>query len=157
MEYRYAKKDYNKESMARVVGRSLPLSMKFSAEICNFIRNKSVKEAKEMLQSVIERRRAVPFKVFNKDLSHKRGIGPGRYPKKAATEIIKLIESAEANAQFKGLNTSDLHISHICAHLASRPWRYGRKRRRRAKRTNIEIVVEEKKENKETKRKEDKK
>lgn len=131
--------------MARVAGRALPISTKFSIEICNFIKKKSTSEAKKILQDVIDGKKAIPFKIFNKDLSHKRKIGPGRYPKKSAIEIVKLIESVEANAQFKGLNTSNLSITHINAHLASRPWRYGRQRRRKAKRTHIEIVVEEKK------------
>lgn len=154
MRYKYTKKDYNKENMARVAGRSLPISTKFSIEICNFIRNKNTSEAKKILRDVVDGKRAVPFKIFKKDLSHKRKIGPGRYPKKPAEEIFKLIESAEANAQFKGLNTSDLCITHINAHLASRPWRYGRQRRRKAKRTHIEIVVEEKKVIKEAEKKE---
>lgn len=140
-------KKYDKENMAKVVGRSLPISTKFCVEICNFIRNKNTSEAKEILRKVIDRKKAIPFKIFNKDLSHKRKIGPGRYPKKAAGEIIKLLESVEANAQFKGLNTSNLYIAHINAHLASRPWRYGRQRRRKAKRTYVEIIVGEKKTN----------
>ena len=102
-------------------------------------------EAKEILQKVVEGKKAIPFRIFNKDLSHKRKIGPGRYPRKTAIAIINLLESVEANAQFKGLNTSALRITHINAHLASRPWRYGRQRRRKAKRTHIEIIVEEKK------------
>jgi large subunit ribosomal protein L22 len=143
MRYNYSSK-YDKENMARVVGRSLPISTKFSIEVCSFIRNKKTSEAKEMLKKVLEKKRAVPFKRFNKDLSHKRKIGPGRYPVKIVGEVIKLLESVEANAQFKGLNTSDLQICHINAHAASRPWHYGRKRRRKSKRTHLEIVVEEK-------------
>ena len=131
--------------MAKVVGRALPISTKFCIEICNFIRDMSTSDAKKILQTVVEGKKAVPFKIFNGGLGHKRKIGPGRYPIKATTEIISLIESAEANAQFKGLNTSDLYIAHINAHLASRPWRYGRQRRRKAKRTHIEIIVEERK------------
>jgi len=145
MKYKYATKNYDKENMAKVVGKSLPISTKSSVEISNFIRNKRVGEAKEILQKVIEKKQAVPFKRFNKDLSHKRKIGPGRYPKKTAVEIIKLLKALEANAQFKGINTSNLYITHISAHLASRPWRYGRQRRRKAKRTHIDIIVEERK------------
>ena len=145
MDYRYATKEYNNENMARVVGRSLPISTKKSVEVCNFIRNKTTSQAKEILQRVINKKQAIPFRIYTKDLGHKRGIGPGRYPKNVAIEINNLIEAVEANAQFKGLNTSDLQIKHICAHMASRPWRYGRKRRRKAKRTSIEIIVEEKK------------
>lgn len=153
MEYRYATDKYDKENMARVVGRSLPISIKFSVEVCSFIRNKSTSEAKEILQKVIEGRQAVPFKRFKKDLSHKRKIGPGRYPQKIAKEVIKLLESVEANAQFKGMNTSDLCITHIAAHSASRPWHSGRQRRRKTKRTNVEIIVEERKAKEEIKEK----
>jgi len=145
MRYNYSTKRYNKENMAKVVGISLPISTKFCVEICNFIRYKTTGEAKKILQDVIEGKKAIPFKIFKRDLSHKKKIGAGRYPKKAATDIVKLLESAEANAQFKGINTSNLRIAHINAHLASRPWRYGRQRRRKAKRTHIEIIVGEKK------------
>jgi large subunit ribosomal protein L22 len=145
MKYKYSTKNYEKENMARVAGRSLAISTKFSIEVCNFIRNKTTSEAKEILQKVVEGKKAIPFKIFNRELSHKRKIGPGRYPKKTAIAIINLLESVEANAQFKGLNTSVLRITHINAHLASRPWRYGRQRRRKAKRTHLEIIVEEKK------------
>jgi len=145
MRHSYSTKKYDKENMARVLGRSLPISTKFSIEICNFIKNRTTAEAKDILKKVVEGKKAIPFKRFNSDLSHKRGIGAGRYPKKPAQEIAGLIESVEANAQFKGLNTSNLYIKHICAHLASRPWRYGRQRRRKTKRTHVEIIVEEKK------------
>jgi len=143
MVQKYSTEKYDKENMARVVGRSLPISTKFCIEICNLIRNKSTEEAKKILQDAIDGKKAIPFKIFNRDLSHKKKMGPGRFPKKAAIEIINLLESAEANAQFKGLNTSNLSITHINAHLASRPWRYGRQRRRKAKRTHAEIVVAE--------------
>ncbi len=163
MAQKYSTEKYDKENMARVVGRSLPISTKFCIEICNMIRNKSTENAKKILQDTIEGKKAIPFRIFNRDLSHKRKIGPGRYPKKAAIEIVNLLESAEANAQFKGLNTSNLFITHINAHLASRPWRYGRQRRRKAKRSHVEIVVAERKtqetpkENKTQAKKEEKK
>jgi len=141
----YAFSGYEKEHMARALGMALPVSLKQSVEICRFIKNKKVREAKKMLQEVIEKKKAVPFKRYDSDLGHKRKIGPGRYPEKASKEFIKLIELSEANAQFKGLNTSNLVIAHISAHNAGKAWHYGRKSRRKMKRTNIEIFVEEKK------------
>ena len=132
---------------------SLPISTKFSVEICNFIRGKPVSKAKMILNRVVEGKQAIPFRKFIRNLSHKRKIGPGRYPKKPAIEIIKLLDAVEANAQFKGLNTSNLVINHICPHMASRPWHQGRKRRRKTKRTTIEIIVEESREKSEEKKK----
>ena len=64
MKHNYSTKKYDKENMAKVVGRALPISTKFSIEICNFIRNMSTSNAKEMLKGVVEGKRAVPFKIF---------------------------------------------------------------------------------------------
>lgn len=144
MANRYSTKDYNKENMARALGISLPISFKQSIEICNFIRNKDVNYAKGVLSEVIDHKRAIPFKRFNKDMGHKKRVGPGRYPKKASTEILNLINHVEANAQFKGLNTANLVITHINANKGSKVMHFGRKRSREAKRTNIEIAVQEK-------------
>lgn len=133
----------SKENTAKVEGRLLPISTKQAIEICNFIRGKEVDNAKKILERVIKKEVAIPFKRFNMDMGHKRKIGPGRYPKKASGEIIGLLESVNSNAQFKGLSTSNLIIKKICANKASSSWHFGRKRRRKMKRTNIEIVVEE--------------
>jgi large subunit ribosomal protein L22 len=136
-------KDYNKEHMARVLGRSLPVSTKDSIEICSTIRKKKVAKAKEILENAARLKKAVPIRRFKGNIPHKKGIGPGRYMKKAATEILNLLEASEANAQFKGLNTSDLVIRKAVANRASTQWHYGRQRRRKMKRTNVEIIVEE--------------
>ena len=131
--------------MARAIGIALPISFKQSVEICAFVKNKNVNKAKKMLQEVTEKKRAIPFKRYNWDLGHKKKIGPAMYPEKASKEFIKLFEGVEANAQFKGLNTSNLVVTHISAHKSGKVLRFGRKTRRKTKRTNIEIVVEEKK------------
>jgi len=141
----YSFQDFNKERMARALGLSLPVSFKQSIEVCNFIKNKRINDAKRMLQDIIDKKLAVPFRRFNFDVGHKKKIGPGRYPQKTSGEIIRLLDAVEANAQFKGLNTSNLVISHISAHKAAKTWHYGRFSRRKMKRTHIEIVVQEKK------------
>lgn len=139
---------YNKEHMAKVVGRSLSISTKQAIEVCNFIRNKTLKEARRRLQGILDQTIAVPFRRFIGDMGHKKKIGPGRYPIKVAQDIMALLDSVEANAQFKGLDTSNLLIYHISPNKASTGWHYGRQRRRKMKRTHIEIIVHEiKKEN----------
>ena len=140
----YTFREYDKEHMARAIGMALPISFKQSVEICDFIKKKKVNNAKNLLQEVIEKKVAIPFKKYKHDLGHKKKIGPSRYPEKASKQFVKLIEDVEANAQFKGLNTSNLIITHISAHKAGKAWHFGRKSRRRMKRTNIEIIVEEK-------------
>jgi len=144
MGNRYSYQEYKKDNMAKAIGRSVPISIKQSIEICNLIRGKTLGKVKILLNDVIKERQAVPFRRFNSDVGHKNKIGPGRYPKKASKEILDLVNLAEANAQFKGLNTSNLEITHINANKASTVTRFGRKRSRKAKRTNIELVVKEK-------------
>jgi large subunit ribosomal protein L22 len=139
----YAIKNFNKGHMAKAMGRNLPISFKQTVEVCNFIRGKSVNDAKDILKKVSEKKMVVPFKRFNRDLGHKKKIGAGRFPVKTSNELMKLLEAVEANAQFKGLNTSNLTIMHICAHKGSKGWHFGRKRRRQMKRTNVEVIVEE--------------
>ena len=149
-------KEYNKETMAKVAGMALPISTKQSIVICDFIRNKNVQKMKDFLNDVIKMKKAVPFTRFNKGMGHKRGIGPGRYPIKTSTEILGLLESAESNAQFKGLNSSNLVIGYAKADKAGSTWHYGRQRRRKMKRTNLEIILIEK-ESKHDKKKDNKK
>lgn len=139
--------------MAKAVGVSLPVSTKFSVEICRWIRNRRLEEARKMLEEVIKLNKAVPFKRYNWNLGHKKtSNGPGRYPIKTSKEVLKLLKSVEANAQFTGLNTQSLVINHICAHKASSHWHYGRHRGRKMKRTTIEVVVKESAQEKERKK-----
>ena len=133
------------ENCAKAVGISLPISRKQSVMVCNFIRNKNVKKAKEDLANVIIKKKAVPFTRFNDDMGHKAGMAAGRYPVNACKNILALLESAEANAQFKGLSTADLIVKHVSAQQGPGVWRYGRHHRRQAKRTHIELVLEERK------------
>lgn len=129
--------------MAKAVGISLPISMKHSREICKLIKMKNLQKVKDVLENVSGLKKAVPFTRFNKNVGHKKGMSAGRYPTKAASEIKKLIEGVEANAQFKGLNVNNLVIVHAVAKLASRPFHFGRFRGRKIRRAHVEIIAEE--------------
>ncbi len=142
-DYKYAQK-YDKENMARAVGIALPISTKQSVEVCAKLRNKKLDSAKKILADAIKKKRPIRFTRFHGDTGHKRGkLGPGRYCVKTCTEILKLLNAAETNAQHKGLSTASLEICHICAHKAGKQWHYGRFRRRRMKRTHVEIYLKE--------------
>lgn len=134
--------------IATAKGTNLPLSRKHSIEIANFIRGKDVSKVKKMLDKVLKKESAVPFKRFNRDKGHKRGMAAGRFPEKATKAILSLIESAEANAQNKGLNTEALSLSSIVVNQGTTQWRHGRQRRRQMKRCHIEVTLAEKEEKK---------
>lgn len=140
---KYAFQGYDEKNMAKALGRGLGISTKKSVEVCNWIKGKKVSRAKKMLEEVIDLKTAVPYKRFNQELAHQKATGPGGYPVSVCKEILALVKSAEANASSKGLNTTELFIVHACAHLASRPFRFGRQRRIKAKRSHVEIIVKE--------------
>lgn len=140
---RYSTKD--EENTARVFARNLSISTKYSVEICRNIRGKPLNKAKKLLEDVLAMERPIVMARFTRDIAHKKGTGPGKYPIEATKKILAALKSAESNAQNKGLSTNDMYISHISAHKASRPWHYGRQRRRRMKRTHVEIVLKEEK------------
>lgn len=133
------------ENMAKAYGRDLDISTKRSTEICNFLRGKSLESSKAFLERVIEMKDAVPMRRFNRDTGHKKGIGPGRYPVNTAKAILSVLDNAGTNAVAKGFAEKDLVIVHICAHKAASPWHFGRQKRRKMKRSHIEVVVQEKK------------
>ncbi|MEK6809486.1 MAG: 50S ribosomal protein L22 [Nanoarchaeota archaeon] len=121
---------------------NLPVSTKHCIEICSALRFKDVSYAKKYLEEVAQLKRAVPFKRFVMNIGHKKGMSTGRFPTKAALEILKLLKSVEANAQFKGLNASSLKITKFVANRAPIPFGGGR-HRTRTKRTHVEVEVKE--------------
>lgn len=143
MPYKYSTKI--EENEAKAVGIALPISKKFSIEVCDQIRGKQIEKAKQFLEQVIALKRPVPLKRFNRDQTHKRGMAAGRFPVKCCKEILKLLKSAEANAQFKGLSSASIVIKYISAQHGPKVMRVGRKRRIQAKRTHVEIILAEQK------------
>jgi large subunit ribosomal protein L22 len=157
-QYNYAFQGFNKELMARAVARDVEVSYKQAIEICNYLRHRKLANAKATLERVMEKKQAIPFKRFVNGLGHKPGkMTSGRYPVKASGTFLKLLESIEANAQTKGLNTNELEIVHICSHKSARQPHYGRNGGRQFKRCHIEVVVAETTEKEKGKKEEKKK
>jgi len=133
-----------KEGMAKAMKRDAELSLKVALEMAAFLKGRKTSEAKKILERVLDMKQAIPFKRFTDGVGHRPGAGiaAGRYPQKASSIFIELIESAEANAQAKGLS-SDLKIIHLAPQKASGAYHYGRLRRRKFKRAHLEIVIQE--------------
>lgn len=132
------------EHQAIVNGRNLPISTKHAIEIAKFIKGKSIQKSKALLEHVVQKKIAVPFTRFKRDMGHKPGrMAAGRYPEKASQHFITLLDSLESNALNKGLDTESLIITTIIPNKASRPWHPGRQRRTKMKRTHVTILAEE--------------
>lgn len=140
------------DKTAKASGREVRVSPKAAREVCNLIRGMRLGEAKELLQEVAERKRAVPFKRYRKEVPHRRGLEKwyaGRYPVKATKEILRILESAEANAENKELDVERLRIIHIAAQRAGKikkyiPRAFGRATPDFEQLCHIEVVVGEK-------------
>lgn len=147
----YAFTDDDKAKTAKALGRSLKISPKHAVEICNKIRGMKVEKAEAYLEDVIEMKTAVPFKRHNKKVGHRRGIGgwpTGRYPVKAAKQILDILKNAEANAEYKGLDTENLKILHISSHrgYVIRGWTpraFGRASPFNTPTTHVQVVLGE--------------
>ncbi len=144
MTYKYAfeTNKENHDAIVKVGGADLSISHKQAIEMCSFIKNMTIEKARNLLEKVITKDFAIPFKRFTEGAGHKKGIGSGKYPVTTAKQFLKLLNSLEANAQNKGLGT-DLVIIHACAKKASRPAKQGRQRGQEAKRTHVELVAKE--------------
>lgn len=139
----YSMKGFDETKMARARLNNIEASFKISIEIANMLRYKTTTRAKTLMNEVIALKTAVPYKRFNMDVAHKKGIGPGRFPVKPAKQMLALIKLAEANAANKGLG-SDLKIIHLAANKGTTQWHHGRQSRRQMKACHIEIAVCEK-------------
>lgn len=148
MKYAFKKSEGNS---AKAYGRNLSISTKHSVEICNNLRGKPLQKAKNLLEKAIDLEVPIKMTRYIRDTPHKKGTGSARFPVLASKGILEILKSAESNAQNLGLNTNDLVISHISAHKASTPWHYGRQRRRKMKRTHIQVELQELKKKKEDK------
>ncbi|ACX72094.1 ribosomal protein L22 [Methanocaldococcus vulcanius M7] len=141
----------NPEKTARAMGRNVPISRKHAREICRAINGMKLDEAIKFLEDVIEMKRPVLFKRHCKKVGHRKGkLGwhAGRYPIKASREILKILNYARANAEYKGLNTEKLRIKHISTNKGITIKRYmprafGRATPKFQETVHIQVILEE--------------
>ncbi|HYK93532.1 MAG TPA: 50S ribosomal protein L22 [Thermoplasmata archaeon] len=136
------------ETVARARAIELPVSPKKTYEVLNALRGRSIESARAILEDVIAKRRAIPFRRYNQETAHHTGTGPGRFPQKIAKQLLQLLANAEANAEYEGMDTDQLFIKVAsCARgrivRANMPRAHGRATQWNEQTTNVEIVVAE--------------
>ncbi|HTP53613.1 MAG TPA: 50S ribosomal protein L22 [Thermoplasmata archaeon] len=147
----YTYRDEPGVNVARARGIEIPISPKKTYEVLNAIRGMPVARARALLEEVTELRRAVPFRRYNQETAHKRGIGPGRYPQKVAAQVLKILTNAQENAEYEGLDADRLFVKVAASargrvRKASMPRAHGRATPWNEQTTHIEIVLGESKE-----------
>jgi large subunit ribosomal protein L22 len=140
------------DTIAKAKANELNMSPKHSIEIATFIRHQRVNDAITYLKDVIGLKKAIPFRRFNRNVAHKRGLpgtwDAGRYPVKASKEYIRVLESVKKNAEYIGLDADNLEIIHVSANRGRAqksffPRAMGRATPKVRETVNIEIIVRE--------------
>lgn len=143
--------DLDPERTAKASGRELRVSPKTTREVCNTINGMKLDQAKYFLNQVILKKKPVPFRRHKKKVGHRHGLQKayaGRYPVKAAQKVLEVLESAEANAEYKGFDIERLKIIHVSAYPGMKIKRYiqrafGRSSPRFEITCHVELVLEQ--------------
>ncbi|MFN3383342.1 MAG: 50S ribosomal protein L22 [Archaeoglobaceae archaeon] len=145
----YSYKPADETKAVKAMGYEIPMSFKHAVEICRELKGKKIPQAMKFLEGVIAMRYPVPMKKYKKKVAHKSISGwyAGRYPQKAAREILKVMKNLKANAEYKGLNVDDLIIVHAQAKkgrtiVRYTPRAFGRAVPKRKLLTTVEFVAE---------------
>jgi large subunit ribosomal protein L22 len=150
--YSIIAEELDPEKTAIASGREVRVSHKSAREVCKTIKGMMLATAKRYLRDVIDKKKPVPFRRYNKKVGHRRGLEKaftGRYPVKAAQKVLHVVEGAEANAENKGLDVDRLRVFHAVAYPGIKIKRYmprahGRSSPKFNTTTHIEIVLDEK-------------
>jgi large subunit ribosomal protein L22 len=139
------------EKTVKASGRELSISHKAAREVCQTLKGMTLDQAKNHLSKVIQKKQPIPFRRYKKKAGHRHGLEKtyaGKYPIKTAQKILKVLEGAEANAEFKGLDPERLKIIHAAAYPGMKIKRYtmrafGRSSPKVQTLTHVELILEQ--------------
>ncbi len=147
----YSTTPTNPDVTVKASAREARVSPKHATEVCKTIKGMKLQQAKTYLQQVIAKEQPVPICRHKKKIPHRKGMQKayaGRYPVKATQKILQVLENAEANAEYKGLDTERLKIIYASAHPGMKTERYiprafGRSTPRFKTLCHIELILEQ--------------
>lgn len=150
-EWGYSVTGLDPERTVKASGRELSVSHKAAREVCKAIKGMTLDQAKTYLNEVTMKKQPVPFRRFRKKVGHRHGLQnayAARYPVKAAQKVLQVLEGAEANAEYKGLDLERLKIIHAVAYPGMKLKRFmmrafGRSSPKFQTLTHIELVLEQ--------------
>ena len=146
----YAFQDYDATRHVRSSLREKDISHKHAREVAVSIKGLSIEKARDYLQDVINKKRAVAFGRYKNQVGHKAdpGMMAGRYPQKTAKEFIKVLDNLESNAEYKGMDLDRLRIVNATVHKGVTIKRFtpramGRATPKNNVLTHVELVAKE--------------
>ncbi len=146
----YAFQNYDTTKHVRASLREKDISHKHAREIAVAIKGLSIEKARDYLQAVVNKERAVAFGRYKNQVGHRSdpGMMAGRYPQKSAKEFIKVLDNLESNAEYKGMDLDRLKIINATVHkgvVVKRftPRAMGRATPKNNVLTHVELVAQE--------------
>ena len=148
--FNYAFQNYDATRHVRSSLREKDISHKHAREVAVAIKGLSIEKARDFLQAVINKDRAVKFGRFKNQVGHRSdpGMMSGRYPQKTAKEFIKVLDNLESNAEYKGMDLDRLKIINATVHKGVTIKRFipramGRATPKNDVLTHVELVAQE--------------
>ncbi len=146
----YAFQNYDATRHVRASLREKDISHKHAREVATAVKGLSIEKARDYLQAVINKKRAVAFRRYKNQVGHRPdpGMMSGRYPQKTAKEFIKVLDNLEANAEYKGMDLDRLKIINATVHKGVTIKRFipramGRATPKNDVLTHVELVAQE--------------
>ncbi|MFP3319010.1 MAG: 50S ribosomal protein L22 [Acidilobus sp.] len=150
----YSYRPADEARAAKAMAWDIPVHPKVMTEVARAIKGMRLLDAEKYLRSVMELKEPVPFRSASKKVPHRRGLADrwgwpiGKYPVKAASYMLKLLENAANNAEIKNLDVEKLYVVHVGVHKGLTlkrlyPRAFGRADIIRKTRSHVEVVVEE--------------
>jgi len=148
--FNYAFQNYDTTRHVRASLREKDISHKHAREVAVAINGLSIEKARDFLQAVINKDRAVAFRRFKNQVGHRSdpGMMSGRYPQKTVKEFIKVLDNLESNAEYKGMDLDRLRIINATVHkgvIIKRfiPRAMGRATPKNNVLTHVELIAQE--------------
>jgi large subunit ribosomal protein L22 len=151
MTYRYSVQP-DPEKTAIASARDVMVKPKHVVNVCKAIKGMKLEQAKTYLEAVQNLEAAVRYVRYKRKVSHRRGkLGPGQFPEKAAGRVLQVVKSAEANAEYKGLDPEKMFVAHAAMQKSSpikgsMPRAQGRATPWNTSTCHIEVVLQEREE-----------
>ncbi len=135
------------KKVSKVILKNKRASLKYATEFARELKNKPIKKAEALLNDILEKKRYLPLRKYNKKVAHRpgkseSGVKSGRYPTGTTKIFLELMQNLRANADYKGLDSDKLVIKNIFASEGFRRMGYqsqGRISGKRRKRKSIHL------------------
>ncbi|KAF7728284.1 60S ribosomal protein L17 [Apophysomyces ossiformis] len=151
---KYATTPANPAKAAKSKGAYLRVHFKNTCEVAAAIKGMKLSKAYAYLNNVTEHKQAIPFRRFNGGVGRTAqakefGTTQARWPVKSVKFVTDLLKNAESNAEAKGLNVEELHISSVVVNQAPKHRRrtyraHGRINPFMTSPSHIEVILTEK-------------